>query len=561
MQENENENEVNNDSIAGEPEAYRQEDTVVEEPETLQADEMQQETAASDEPEPYVAPVSPETEPDTVVTTVETNPVANPNIAAEQPILLSEHVQSGKTKKRLIVGIIIAVVLVLLAGAAWWILRIYQDSDSSMSVNQSATVYPQGAVLTSIEGTVEVNTGDGWTVATSGTNLGQGDEIRTAKDSRAILTLDEGSAIRLDASSTVAFTTLHVGDVTIDNQSGSVYTRVVPSETRTFVVTVDNAPYRAMGTAYMTLNKPDQKGVEVYESTVTTKNSQGLDEDVSQGEAFYTKDKDDSDVDKVTKLDIKKLKENSFLKWNKQQDEKDDKFANKLGVLEKIDETESDTEKEDSEAEDENSGTTEPAATAGISAWGAKVEDGIKVSWSVNGVNAADGFKVTYSNTDTTPSYGENSAKYVSAGSSSAVLEIEDGKTWHIRVCAYRGDGKCDSYSNTVSVTAPYEEKAKVTRGTMTVSRSGNTLSWSYSGKALYGYKIVWNTSGEPTYPVSGEKSGYEYISSQSTSSLNLEEAITKTGDYYIRVCAYTNGTQSDACVDYGSAPGKYSVS
>lgn len=522
--------------------------------------------AASDVSEQGEASMLTDTEPPTTpaATAVGAGTSAEPVTAGvdpKHPVIIGDNAETSNKAKWLVFGSVIVVVVLLLVGGAWWLLRNNQFTDSSYVVDQSNTIYSQGAAITLIEGTVEINTGDGWNSTTSGVSLSQGDQLRTAKDSRAIVTLDEGSAIRLDASSSIAFMTLNVGDVLIDNMSGYVYTRVVPSETRTFVVTVDTAPYRALGTAYMTVNEADKKGVEVYESTVTTKDSSGGDQEVSQGEAFYSKDKDPSDVDNVKKLDFNKLKSNTFLKWNKQQDEKNEEFAKRLGVLSKIDEPTAQKEDNKEEAvEQDDSVAAEPTTTGGISAWGAKADGGIKVSWSVSGVDTSNGYKVTYSKTDTTPSYGENSAQYVAAGSSSVVLGLKDGKTWHIRVCAYRGDGKCDSYSNTVSVTAPYVELAKVTRGTMTVSRDGTTLSWSYSGKAIYGYKVVWNTSGEPTYPTSGNQSGAKYLSSKYSSSMNLAEAITKPGEYYLRVCAYTNGTQAEACVDYGSAAGTYVV-
>lgn len=582
------ENELDNEHSKAELITVRRGDAVPSGPDEMQTEEdfPEENSAAEPEiatdlesseeaefvvPEPTerqdAVPVPTDTEPPTTPTTTTTIPGdaqadTHTEVEIRQPALITDHAQSGKKKKWLLISGIIAVVTVVLLGAAWWLLRDNQGTDSSSVHDQSATVYPQGAAITSIDGTVEVNTSDGWTAASSGTNLSQGDQIRTAANSRAVVTLDEGSAVRLDASSVVAFTTLNVGDVTIDNLSGRVYTRVVPSESRTFVVTVDTAPYRAMGTAYMTLNESKKKGVEVYESTVTTKDSSGADQEVKQGEAFYSEDGDSSSEDKITKLDVDKLKENTFLKWNKQQDEKTEEFAKKLGVLTDIDKpsTNKDDEEKEESSESESPSTSEPTPTTGISAWGTKTDSGIKVSWSVSGVNTDKGFKVSYSSTDTTPSYGENSAQYVAAGSSSVKLGLKDGKTWHIRVCAYRGDGKCDSYSNTVSVTAPYVEQAKVTRGTMSVSRNGNTLSWSYTGKAIYGYKVVWNTSGEPTYPTSGEQSGAKYLSSKYSSSLNLAEVISKPGQYYVRVCAYTNGTQPEACVDYGSAPGTFHV-
>lgn len=89
--------------------------------------------------------------------------------------------------------------------------------------------------------------------------LKEGDAVRTA-DGRVVLTLDDGSALRLDANTNVTLTSLVATDVKIAQTGGTAYSRVVPSE-RSYTVTVDGAEYKALGTAFSTINHTDEKGV------------------------------------------------------------------------------------------------------------------------------------------------------------------------------------------------------------------------------------------------------------------------------------------------------------
>lgn len=457
----------------------------------------------------------------------------------------------GSKKSILVAGATLSVLLLAIGFLS------YSDVDNNkVAVNgaQEAKVYKQGAALTEVNGVVEYNNGSGWKVVETGTSLEQSHQVKTGADSRAIITLDDGSAIRLNGNTTVTLGELTTTTVMVKNEGGQLYTRVSPSENRDFVVFIDEDPYLALGTAYKTVNEDAQKGVEVYHSKVKVIDKTKTDLEIAEGQAMYSVYPDKEQVKKVVKLDIEKLKDDEFLKWNKQQDEKDKEYADKLGFIKNIDDPKSGEPKPEPAPATPAPITQNSTVANGISAWGSNAGNGIKVSWSVKGVDTSKGYKIAYSTKDTTPRYGENSAKYVSPGESSKVLSLTDGKTWHIRVCAYRGNGACDSYSNTISVTAPYKEKAKVSRGSMSANMDGNVIYWSYSGSAIYGYKVVWNTSGNPTYPASGTNGGYKYISNPRITAFDLPEKIGQpSGNYKVKVCAYTAGTESEKCVDYSN--------
>ncbi|PID32134.1 hypothetical protein CR970_01995 [Candidatus Saccharibacteria bacterium] len=497
----------------------------------------QQNTAANN---PTVASspaaIPPQPTPETTTQPPSATPLGAPSTQQSAPK------KPWASKKNLIAVAIVCAVLVA-AGAIFWLTRDSSQNSSTEPTTGSAQKAPRlalGAALTYAEGTVERSSGDTWDSAEEGATLGEGDELRTGQDSRAIITLDDGSAIRLNQNSKVTLDTLLSDSVIVINNEGAVYTRVVTAEDRMFDVKVADTSYTALGTAYMTTNTADKKGVEVFHSQVKTG-----DKTVKEGQGLY-KIVNGEKANEVVSLDPEKLRQNTFITWNKAQDEKNDEFKEKLGFLKDIDKT---PEPQQPTPPQPPQQPSDPGAS--ISASASSTNDGINVSWSLNGVSSNYAYKVVYSTSDTTPTYGENSAQYVPKGNYSTKLKLTDGKTWNIRVCSYRGNGQCLYYSNTVTVQAPYVEKEKVTRGTMSASLSGSVISWSYSGNAPYGYKVVWNTSGAPTYPPSGSNAGARLVTPGN--SLDLNSKIQASGTYKVRVCAYTSHTESDPCVDYSA--------
>lgn len=80
-----------------------------------------------------------------------------------------------------------------------------------------------------------------------------------------------------------------------------------------------------------------------------------------------------------------------------------------------------------------------------------------KAIWSFGG-EPANGFKIVYSKTDSTPTYGEDSYNYISdTGTRQAVTGGLEAGTYYVRVCRYVSGG-CDFYSATKTVVVTAKE-------------------------------------------------------------------------------------------------------
>ena len=82
---------------------------------------------------------------------------------------------------------------------------------------------------------------------------------------------------------------------------------------------------------------------------------------------------------------------------------------------------------------------------------------------------------------------------------------------------------------------------------------SSGSLSWTHTGKAMYGYKLLYSKNiKEPRFGVSGVESVY-FSSIGETSGTLPKKSDIGSGPFYVNVCAYTNDTETDSCVDYSN--------
>ncbi len=176
--------------------------------------------------------------------------------------------------------------------------------------------------------------------------------------------------------------------------------------------------------------------------------------------------------------------------------------------------------------------------------------DGIHLSWTLSGITAPKGFKLVKS-LDAYPAYPGDSAVYLNPETRSYLWQINDGKTWHFRVCIYEG-GSCGAYSNDIRVTSKSSKETgnSDVYGTLALTGWVKTeriiyLSWALSGNAPYGYKLVKSTIANPSYP------GNEaiYISSTDLKG-GYAWDVKNPGTYHFRVCAYNGG---GGCVFYSN--------
>ncbi len=437
------------------------------------------------------------------------------------------------SKLLLILG---SIVLLLAIGTGTYIyLHPSKPADS-----QKAVIY--GADLSYAEGQVEFKESGGeWRTAENGQNLLENSIIRVNSEGKAIITLDDGSAIRLSANSSVTLTSLNPNNIVITNNNGEIYTRVVKLE-REFKVISGDKSYVSLGTAYKTINQEKLKGVEVYQSQVKIPDELKSETLVDEGYCYYSLNESDKSLEKiVSQIPLDKLSEDAFALWNKEQDENNEAFKEKMGVL-------SNVSKKETPSEPAQSATpkTVQNTTAKISLSASPTNDGVKLTWTTSNLSSSNGYKIV-KNEGGNPVYPGNDYKYINNSSQkSYTWSISDGKTYHFRVCEYLSSGKCGTYSNDITATAPNEENQTDNSESNNVSSislsagSESTVSWSVNGTSSMGFKLVWSKNSAPTYPTrDGDK--YNYYSEPSTTTGQIDN-FSGSGIYYVRVCEYLGG-------------------
>lgn len=393
-----------------------------------------------------------------------------------------------------------------------------------------------GGTIALFDGDLEIQSETGWNDAVLDSSITEGQTYRVSGDGRAVFNLDDGSSVRLNSNSQVTFVALNPDDIKISNDSGEVYTRVVKME-REFNVIAGNAEFQSLGTAYKTVNTGEKKGVEVYHSKVAVKlNSEEVTK-VNEGESYYF------GSEKTEQLDVEKLKNDEFVKWNKDLDSED--FSDQLGILE-FKQVEGVTNTQ-TKSEEVKPAETQPAPQPApqnvpqpslvITSITPK-SGGFKVFWSAANLDTSSGFKVVY-NTYGGPEYGRDYAQYANPGDTYAGVGVGAG-TYFVKVCRYTGGG-CDNYSNEVSVTVAAQPSNPAPNiNSISLSYSGNTLNWSTdTGSTGYGFKILRGTSSVLGY---GNKvafaNGLTYTGSE----------IMPGYGYYYAVCAYYDSGSGGTC-------------
>ncbi|MCA9387107.1 FecR domain-containing protein [Candidatus Dojkabacteria bacterium] len=404
------------------------------------------------------------------------------------------------------------------------------------------------AAVTYTEGDVEVMLEDGrWVDLGDQETLEQGDSFRVVGEGKGILTLDDGSAIRLASNTTINLTSLDAMDIVITNEGGEVYTRMDKSE-RSFTVETADATYTSLGTAYKTVQTSDKKGVYVYESKVEVKPTNVDKVVVNEGEKYFL----NQEKQAITYEDTT----DSFSKFNKEQDKQE--FGSEAKVFTNLENQKMEQEKnaaEESqikqEAQEQNQVQVQQNASGSISLGGHADASagGIYLNWVPSNLDVSQGFKVVFSKSNSSPMFGVDSAKYYSdAGTRSAFIPFADGKTYHFRVCRYTGNG-CDTYSNTMTITAPgtaksgsgSEGQVSGVNSISLKSTGGGNVMWAANGYSKQGFKVVWSLVSNPTYP-NRSTDKYIYLSDPSSSSASVYQ-FDGPGTYYVRVCEYLGGS------------------
>ena len=427
--------------------------------------------------------------------------------------------------------ILIPVLIIILAigvGLGFYFLGKNKSNEQKPDENQttaSPNNFHQGQIEY-LEGQVEKRESAelGWLPAEKSTLIKQGNDIRTLNDSRAVITFEDGSILRMDANTEVSYQPQE-NKMEVILKKGTVFNKVAKSETRTYTVAAGEFKVVALGTAFSVKQENDNNtSVMVLESEV-----QVTDKDTKEIEKIKTGEKAKLEKESIKQEDVKKEDtEDKFIAWSI----KEEKLEN---IIKK------------EEAKEEQK--PETSVNAQIVLTGSKSDKGAKLSWKVEGISVPNGFKLVKS-TEKNPVYPGNEYVYLSNKDiRSYEWKITTGKQYYFRVCAYQSDGKCGIYSNNLLLDTPSSDSDKDDDGDDYASKvsllaeKGDDyvkLKWDISGgKAPKGFKIVKDTKSDPTYPSDDD---WEYESDEDTRSFKWTKNIEDGEKYYFRVCVYKGG-------------------
>jgi hypothetical protein len=401
-------------------------------------------------------------------------------------------------------------------------------NEDTTQVNDLKTVPAMGAVLTYKEGVVEVKNELGeWSNAPMDAEFSSGMGVRTTgAASRAIVLLDDGSVVRLDANTEVTFESLTQSKVIIAQESGYLYNRVVKAESRTYIVSSESAQYQSVGTAFRTIATGDEEAVEVYQSSIKETSTNLT---AAEGEKLIIKDANEPGKNETKeKIDIERVKEDAFIKWNREQDQKDPNFKSSLGFLSDFDGPKIDI--------------SEPAVGSSIEV----PADQVRGSISVKGKTEA-GATLTVQSKSLSGSSPQNVTVQQDGSFETGSLEVPVGTAiLEFIATDKKGNKTTQSASYTVKRKTVTQEQGIV----LTIDSSAESkikLSWGLVGIATPdGVKLVVSKDAEPTFPEDSK----EYV--ESGSSRELKKSDYTDGTYYFRVCRYNKTT--GACDIYSNS-------
>ncbi len=383
-----------------------------------------------------------------------------------------------------------------------------------------------------VKGSVEKRSGKdtGWFSASKSDIVKTGDEVRTLSDSRAIITFEDGSAVRLDENTTIVFDGRNE-NIAITMNNGFVYNKVAKNDKRKYFVKTGDYIVTALGTEFGVENNGDDIDVMVVESIVSIKgvNGEEVFDNIEEGNKANIKG------DEIVKTEImQKDFDDEFIAWS--TDEKGYKDEMKKSSFAKAT-----ADKEEKQADEKK------YTEGSIILSGEKSSSGVRLHWDVSDVNTSNGFKVVKSK-ELNPVYPGNDYKYLSeVDIRDYKWKIDSGKKYHFRVCAYLGNGKCGMYSNDVYVDTPdgddeddKSDDGYASKVSLSASEDGDNvkLKWDISGGgAPKGFKVVKSKSKNPMYP--GDD--YKYLSDGDTRKYIWKD-LKEDKTYYFRVCIYKGG-------------------
>lgn len=375
------------------------------------------------------------------------------------------------------------------------------------------------ANLAVADGDVEVKKAgeDRWMEAKQGDVLNQGDSLKTGEESRAVLELDNGDAVRLNASSEIDLESMNPQAIVMEQVSGESYNRVASSDENTYTIKAQGIEAQALGTAYTFSSNEAEKqvAVYVYESKVKLNLEDTKIDELSK--AIINTEENKVEISEMSEEEYG----HEFVSWNREKDKE-------LGL-------------QCHEADGPTVEISEPADGVTTEA------ESVAVKGTVTAISENYPLRKIKVNGDIYTSKDENGKGFdLADGTFDVDVALNEGENV-ITVVAY------DIYWNssdevTVTITRtvpepPAPENYFYISSISSPSSGKIRVKWVMTGfSAPHGFKVIKADHVNPVYP--GDS--YKYLSNADVREYTWTGL--SSGTYHVRVCIY-NG--SGGCTRY----------
>ena len=374
-----------------------------------------------------------------------------------------------RNKKNILNIVLIAIAVIIVIFLIWFFAFSgggdgEESNDENVNGEMLNSSFSNGKVTADIDymrGTIGLKEGDdAWKIISEEVVLEEGNSLKTADDSRAIITLGSSSEVRLDSNSEVMIASLDEDALVINQDRGSSY-HYGGQLLDTYTLNALDAEIKPEGTAFAVEIDEDNNTVVVYalEGDVEVNNAT-----IAEGYKISLEDGDANGVEEITDDEF----DSEWFTWNDSRNSEDfndndnentnendndnenenDNDNENTNENDNDNENENDNDNENTNEndntnnEEENTNTNESADTgasltsniSSIAAGG----DGVSLKWNKVSSDEFKYYRVVRSDSNSSPSYPADGYVFYTGNAGEISFNdttVQSGKTYYYRVC------------------------------------------------------------------------------------------------------------------------------